>query len=287
MKWMAWTRHWASSLLVAGLLWCPAHGAWAVEPPALAHAESYRAGIDPAPYWVSEKLDGVRAVWDGAQMRFRSGNPIHAPVWFTRGLPAQKLDGELWIGRGQFDRLSGIVRKAEPDDAEWREVKYMLFELPDAPGTFSERVAAMARLVHRVGMPHLRMVEQFRVRDGAELQRRRDEVVSAGGEGLMLHRADALYQAGRSEDMLKFKPWDDAEAVVISHLPGQGKYQGKLGSLLVQLPDGRHLRLGSGFSDAQRADPPPVGATVTYRYRGFSATGLPRFATFLRVREAF
>lgn len=286
MKWMARTKPWASSLFLLGLL-LAAPLAWADEPPALAHAESYRQGIDPTPYWVSEKLDGVRAMWDGAQLRFRSGNPIHAPAWFTHGLPAQKLDGELWIGRGRFDRLSGIVRKVEPDDMEWREVKYMMFELPDAPGTFSERIEAMAQLVARAGLPHLRMVEQFRVADAAALQRKLDAVVKADGEGLMLHRADALYRSGRSDDMLKLKPLEDAEAVVLAHLPGQGKYKGKLGSLLVRLPDGRRLRLGSGFSDAQRANPPPVGATVTYRYRGFSSTGLPRFATFLRVREAF
>lgn len=283
---MAWTKTWASSLLLLGLLLAPPIPR-AGEPLPLAHGETYRQGIDPAQYWVSEKLDGVRAVWDGEQLRFRSGNPIHAPAWFTRGLPLQKLDGELWLGRGQFDCLSGIVRKAEPDDGEWRQVKYMLFELPDAPGTFSERIKAMEQLVARTGLPHLAMVEQFRVADAAELQRRLGEVVSAGGEGLMLHRADAFYRAGRSDDLLKLKPWDDAEAVVVAHLPGQGKYTGKLGALLVQLPDGRRLRIGSGFSDAQRADPPPVGATVTYRYRGFSATGLPRFATFLRVREAF
>lgn len=283
---MARTKPWASSLLVLGLL-LAVPMAWADKPLALAHAETYRQGIAPTQYWVSEKLDGVRAVWDGEALRFRSGNPIHAPAWFTRGLPGQKLDGELWIGRGQFDRLSGIVRKVEPDDAEWRDVKYMLFELPDAPGTFSERVEAMARLVAQTGLPHLHMVEQFRVTNALELQRRLDAVVKAGGEGLMLHRAEAIYRSGRSDDMLKFKPWDDAEAVVVAHLPGQGKYLGKLGSLRVRLPDGRYLRIGSGFSDAQRADPPPVGATITYRYRGWSATGLPRFATFLRVREAF
>jgi DNA ligase-1 len=283
---MARTRRWASRLFLLGLL-LAAPLAWADEPLVLAHAETYRQGIDPTPYWVSEKLDGVRAVWDGGQLRFRSGNLIHAPAWFTRGLPPQKLDGELWIGRGQFDRLSGIVRKTEPDDAEWRAVKYMLFELPEAPGTFSQRVEAMARLVAQAGLQHLRMVEQFRVADAAALQRKLDVVVKAGGEGLMLHRADAPYRVGRSDDMLKLKPWDDAEAVVVAHQPGTGKYTGKLGSLLVQLPDGRRLRIGSGFSDAQRADPPPVGATITYRYRGFSATGLPRFATFLRARETF
>lgn len=259
----------------------------AAELPALAHAEVYRAGIDPAAYWVSEKLDGVRAVWDGGQLRFRSGRLIAAPAWFTQGFPARALDGELWIGRGQFERLSGIVRKETPDDAEWRQVRYLLFELPGGEGSFSERVAAMHQLVAKAGLPQLQAVEQLRIADPQALRRKLDEVVKGGGEGLMLHRADALYRAGRSDDLLKLKPWDDAEAVVVAHLPGKGKYAGKLGALRVELPDGRRLRIGAGFSDAQRDHPPAVGATITYRYRGLTAKGLPRFATFLRLREAF
>jgi len=274
-----------ASLLAACLLLAPS--ASAAEPPALAHAEVYRAGIDPTGYWVSEKLDGVRAVWDGEQLRFRSGRLIATPAWFTQGFPARALDGELWIGRGQFERLSGIVRKETPDDAEWRQVRYLLFELPGGEGRFSERVAAMHQLVAKAGLPQLQAVEQLRVTDPQALRRKLDEVVKGGGEGLMLHRADALYRAGRSDDLLKLKPWDDAEAVVVAHLPGKGKYAGKLGALLVELPNGRRLRIGGGFSDAQRDHPPAVGATITYRYHGQTAKGLPRFATFLRLREAF
>lgn len=277
---------WANSVLLAACLLAIAPLS-AADPPALAHAEIYRAGIEPSGYWVSEKLDGARAVWDGEQLRFRSGRPIAAPAWFTRGFPARALDGELWLGRGQFERLSGVVRKETPDDVEWREVRYMLFELPGAEGDFSERVAAMRRIVAEVDLPQLGMVEQFRVSDQRALKRKLDEVVKDGGEGLMLHRADAPYRAGRGGDLLKLKPWDDAEAVVVARLPGKGRHAGKLGALLVELPDGRRLRIGGGFSDAQRADPPAVGATITYRYRGQTAKGLPRFATFLRVREAF
>lgn len=279
-----WANRFAS-LLVACLLLAPL--ASAAEPPALAHAEVYRAGIDPTGYWVSEKLDGVRAVWDGEQLRFRSGRLIATPAWFTQGFPARALDGELWIGRGQFERLSGIVRKETPDDAEWRQVRYMLFELPGAEGGFSERVAAMRQLVTEADLFQLQVVEQLRVTDQQALRRKFHEVVKGGGEGLMLHRADALYRAGRSDDLLKLKPWDDAEAVVVAHLPGKGKYAGKLGALLVELPDGRRLRIGSGINDVQRDHPPAVGAVITYRYRGQTAKGLPRFATFLRVREAF
>jgi DNA ligase-1 len=284
---MVLTKRWASSLFVVGLLVSAAPAASAADLPELSHAEHYRAGVDPAAYWVSEKLDGVRAVWDGTQLLFRSGRSIHAPAWFTQGLPPQKLDGELWLARGQFERLSGIVRKTSPDDTEWRGVNFLLFELPEAPGTFSQRLETMRRLVTQAGLPHLRVVEQIRLPDAAALQHHLDEVVDKGGEGLMLHRADALYRAGRGDDLLKLKPWDDAEAVVIAHLPGTGKYSGRLGALLVQLPDGRRLRLGSGFSDKQRLSPPALGVTVTYRYRGLSAKGVPRFATFVRMREVF
>ena len=131
----------------------------------------------------------------------------------------------------------------------------------------------------------MQAVGQNKVASAAELQQILAQVVQAGGEGLMLHRADALYESGRSDTLLKLKPWLDAEAVVIAHLPGKGKYQGQLGALLVRAPDGREFRLGTGFSDAQRREPPPLGSTVTYRYRELTGKGLPRFASFLRQRQ--
>ena len=257
----------------------------AAEPPAILLAEVYRDQVDVSRYLVSEKLDGVRAIWDGASLRFRSGKEINAPRWFLGGLPKRPLDGELWIARGSFDRLSGIVRRDVPDDAEWRQVRYMIFELPGAPGTFRERTEAMRQIARETNVPWLREIEQFPVVDRNSLQKHLKEVVRAGGEGLMLHRADALYETGRSETLLKVKPWDDAEAVVVGHLSGKGKYVGLTGALRVRTPEGVDFALGSGLSDAQRRDPPPIGATVTYRYRDLTNSGLPRFASFLRVRE--
>jgi DNA ligase-1 len=243
------------------------------------------AGFDPANYLVSEKLDGVRAYWDGRVLRFRSGQPIRAPAWFVGRLPAVPLDGELWLGRRRFDELSGIVRKDPAIDREWRGVSFHVFELPGAPGSFEERYARIRALVQRVGWVQLRAVEQARVADRGSLRRRLDEVVRAGGEGLMLHRADAPYVTGRSDALLKLKPLLDSEAVVVAHLPGRGRHQGVLGALVVRSPEGTRFRIGTGFSDAQRRDPPPVGASVTYAYRGLTPAGVPRFASFVRVRE--
>ena len=256
----------------------------AAEPPAILLAEVFRNQVDISRYLVSEKLDGVRAIWDGSVLRFRSGRTINAPRWFVDGLPKRPLDSELWIARGSFERLSGIVRKEVPDDAEWRQVRYMIFELPGAPGTFRERAEAMREIAPQANIPWLREIEQFSAVNRDSLIKRMKEVVKAGGEGLMLHRADALYETGRSDTLLKMKPWEDAEAVAIGHVPGKGKYVGMLGALRVRTSDGREFSLGTGFSDEQRRNPPPVGAEVTYRYHDLTAGGLPRFASFLRIR---
>ncbi len=163
----------------------------------------------------------------------------------------------------------------------------MIFELPAAPGIFAERALRIKEMVLSMRWPQLVAVEQFRVADRAALKRRLDEVVRGGGEGLMLHLADAPYVTGRSDVLLKLKPLQDTEAVVIEHLPGKGKYQGRLGALRVQMLDGKKFLIGTGFTDAARQHPPPVGTTITYTYPGFSKTGLPRFASYLRVREEF
>lgn len=271
-------------LWLAFALWFQAFPVFA-GPPAILLAEVYRNQVDVAQYLVSEKLDGVRGIWDGRILRFRSGKPIKAPAWFTDALPSQPLDGELWMGRGSFERLSGIVRRDVPDEDGWRQVRYMIFELPDAPGTFAQRTEQIREVVGQADVPWLQAIGQSPVVDRSSLQKRMQAVVKAGGEGLMLHRADALYETGRSDALLKMKPWEDAEAVVVAHQPGKGRNAGRLGALRVRTADGREFSLGTGFTDRIRRDPPPIGALVTYRYRDLTRNGLPRFASFLRVRE--
>ena len=270
-----------SALLLASPL--PA-AADAASGPAATLAMVYRDDVDPAAYWVSEKLDGVRALWDGRVLRFRSGQPIAAPQWFLDGLPRAALDGELWIGRRSFEQLSGVVRKQQAVDDEWRQVRYMVFEMPEAPGSFTERIARI-RAGPAGGPRWLEGGEQSRAAAAAARRRRFERVVAAGGEGLMLHRADAQWVAGRSDVLLKLTPWLDAEARVVAHRPGKGRLRGMLGALEVEMPDGRRFRIGSGFSDAQRRAPPAIGTTVTYRYRELTAKGLPRFPRYLRLRE--
>ena len=255
------------------------------EPPELALAGVYEEGVALDDYWVSEKLDGVRAYWDGERFWSRGGNEYRAPDWFTEGFPNVPMDGELWMGRGRFAELSGAVRRLEPVDPSWRQIRFMVFDLPTLNQPFSERIAAMKALLQPSPSPFLAMVAQRRATDHERLMSALDKVVSEGGEGLMLRRGGSLHSAGRSDDLLKVKRYDDAEAVVVAHLAGSGKYEGMLGSVRVRRDDGRQFHIGTGFSDEQRENPPPVGATITYKYYGFTSTGLPRFASFLRIRN--
>jgi DNA ligase-1 len=270
----------ASSLQTVGVQ------ASAVVPPALMLGKNWQLSADPADYLVSEKLDGVRAFWDGQVLRFRSGRLIAAPAWFTAGLPDTPLDGELWLARGQFDRISATVRRHQAEDAEWRELKYRVFDLPGAAGTFGERAEKIVALVGAAGVPWLQAVQQSKGTNRAALQTQLVSLTREGAEGLVLHRTSALWTPGRSDDLRKLKSVPDEDARVVSHLPGKGRHAGRLGALLLEMSNGQRFALGSGFSDAQRSDPPPVGAWVTYRYRTRTPTGLPRFASFLRVRDA-
>ena len=272
-------------LLLLGCLLAVAQRSFA-DAPALLLAGRYRPGIDLRDWWVSEKYDGVRAHWDGRQLRTRGGERIAAPPWFTAGWPALPMDGELWAGRGRFEHAQSAAAREQPDDAQWRALRYMVFDLPAHPGSFDERLAALRAAVSALDHTWVQAVPQRKVAGDAELQALLREVVRGGGEGLMLHRGASLYRAGRGEDLLKLKTRDDAEARVIAHVPGKGKHAGRLGALMVETPEGRRFALGTGFTDAQRADPPPVGSWVTYRFRGLhEGSGLPRFASFLRVRS--
>ncbi|MET1162637.1 MAG: DNA ligase [Pseudoxanthomonas sp.] len=266
---------------------------WLLPAPVLAQAGSepgmmlatrYHAGLNVPDYWISEKLDGVRGRWDGRRLYTRGGQPILAPAWFTAHWPKTSMDGELWTGRGRFDEVSALVRAGDAADPAWRRVRFMVFDLPGHGGTFEARVLRMRTLLPAAGIAWLQPIAQFRLPDADALQARLREVVASGGEGLMLHRRNAGYRAGRSEDLLKYKLQEDAEARVVAHAPGKGKYAGMLGALVVEMRDGRRFRLGSGFTDAQRADPPPIGALVTYRYNGLTRSGLSRFARFQRIR---
>lgn len=257
----------------------------ATTPPPLQLANTYHDNIDLTQYWVSEKLDGVRAYWNGQELISRQGNTIHAPDWFTADFPTEALDGELWIGRHQFELVSGVIRQKQPNEEQWRQVRFMVFDMPNSPDIFTQRIVVTQKILDDSKSPYLQWVTQYRVDDHQTLMAQLDKIVKEGGEGLMLRRGDSQYQAIRNDDLLKVKAYEDDEATVIAYTPGRGKYIGMMGALVVENADKVRFNIGSGFSDEQRRNPPKIGSTITYMYFGKTKNNLPRFASFIRIRE--
>jgi len=261
----------------------PSEEAEAKAGPPLLLAERWDNAEDLAGWWLSEKLDGVRAYWDGSGLISRLGNRFHAPDWFLEGLPDTPLDGELWIGRKSFQRTVGIVRRQDKSDL-WREVTYVAFDAPGVDAPFEDRLAFIRDHAARRRPPFLKPHEHELCTSLDHLRGELARIEAMGGEGLMIRQPGSRYEVGRSTTLLKVKSFRDAEAQVLEHLKGAGRHKGRLGALLVQLADGTKFSVGTGFSDAERSAPPAIGSVITFRYQELSDGGVPRFPSYVGLR---
>lgn len=243
----------------------------------------YRTELDVRGWWMSEKLDGVRAYWDGATLYSKNGVVLSPPSEFTAGFPPFPLEGELWGGRGTFALTVSSVLQQQAHSG-WLELQYAIFDAPEVLGSFRMRLHKAERWVERHHPPYMFLIPQTPVENSAELSRRLDEVVEQGGEGLIVRDPEGIYIPGRSATILKVKRFEDAEATVVGHVPGSGRNRGRLGALRVRTPEGMEFKIGTGFTDAQRDNPPPLGAEITYKFTGYYKSGIPRFPVYLRVR---
>jgi DNA ligase-1 len=243
-------------------------------------AERWDTETNLAGWWMSEKLDGMRAYWDGKQMWSRLGNVVHAPVWFLEGLPDVPLDGELWLARKAFQRTMAIAKRQDKSE-HWKELRYVVFDAPAHGGEFEARLEFLHDFLGRRRPPFVQALEHERCRDLDHLRNSLLEIETVGGEGLMLRQPGSLYVAGRSTTLLKVKSFHDDEARVIGHEPGKGRHKGRLGALLVEMGNGKRFSVGTGFSDAEREAPPPVGSVITFRYQELSTGGIPRFPSYV------
>ncbi|WP_343816214.1 DNA ligase [Colwellia asteriadis] len=245
---------------------------------------------DISHYYVSEKLDGMRGYWNGTQLISRGGNLIKTPMWFTQNWPQTPMDGELWLGRNTFQLLmSCIKRRPIVEDQQsscWANVRFMVFDLPKYNHPFSKRVQQMQRVIQNTKSHYLQMIAQEHLPTLAALNSKLNTVIAMQGEGLMLHLASAYYQVGRNKALLKLKRFDDAEATVIAYTEGKGKYIGMMGALQVKTEQGVVFKIGSGFSDDERKNPPAIGSIITYKFNGLTQAGVPRFARFWRIKRA-
>ncbi|MEM9074831.1 MAG: DNA ligase, partial [Myxococcota bacterium] len=244
-------------------------------------AHKWENDVDLTGWWMSEKLDGVRAYWNGTTFLSRLGNEFHAPDWFVEELGDEPLDGELWVGRQEFQRTVSIVRRQDRSDL-WKEVRYVVFDAPGEKGSFEERMeVARTRLE---GLTYASALAQEPCESLAHLRKELARVEGLGGEGLMLRKPGSKYVAGRSSTLLKVKTFHDAEGVVVGYVPGKGKHKGRTGALILELEDGTRFNAGTGLSDKEREDPPAVGAVVTFRYQELTKAGVPRFPSYVGER---
>lgn len=247
----------------------------------------YEGNIDLSNWLMSEKLDGVRGYWDGRRLLSKTGKPFDPPSAFTRNFPVFAVEGEIWGGRNSFEKTIGIVKQQGPHEG-WLDLQFAIFDVPEASGGFEERLRKAADWFAEHPSGHAFVIEHHAVKSREHLDSELLRIERAGGEGIILRKRGSPYTPGRSRDILKVKSYDDREAVVIAHLPGKGRNAGRMGSLLVALPESNlQFKIGTGFSDAVREDPPPLGSRITFKYYGFYASGIPRFPSFLRIRETF
>lgn len=258
---------------------------WATTPP-LELAKQLTDKHQVERYLASEKYDGIRATWINGELRSRGGLLINTPANFTANWPSMRLDGELWAGRGRFNHVSNTVLDNQPNAQHWQDIRFMVFDAPsDKP--FFKRYSDYTHAIAHCDCNNLEAIKQHRFNTRAQLSQWFNELVSQGAEGVILHRRDARFNPGRSDNVLKLKPYMDSEAKVIGYQQGRGKYQGMLGALIVVDKRGKQFKIGTGFSDAERANPPAIGSTITFKYHGYTKNGVPRFASYLRQRKPF
>lgn len=243
-------------------------------------------------YLMSEKLDGIRGIWEAGKFKTRQDNPIHTPSYFTYNFPSFKLDGELWIARAKFDEVSALIRSGSLDSSLWKSVTYNVFDVPNAceefkltPCTLSNRLKVLERYLQQNPNPYIKIIKQIPIKDQEHLKEFYKDIIFNKGEGVVIRKDFAPYEKGRSKNALKLKPYEDAECKVIAYTEGKGKFQGKIGALLCQMPNDRVIKIGSGLKDKDRENPPKIGSIVTYKFNGLTKNSLPRFPVFLHIRD--
>ncbi len=247
-------------------------------PPNLLLLNIYTKDTNVTGWYMSEKLDGVRAYWDGKQLVSRQGVLLNPPAFFTKEFPTTELDGELWSKRGDFANVSSIVNTQESKDG-WKNLTYKVFEVPHVTGGLLERLATLKE------SKYIQRIPQIKIKNRAHLEEFLKSVEAKGGEGVVVRDESLEYYTGRNNNALKVKSYIDEECEVVGYTQGEGKYKGMTGSLLCKTQQNKRIKIGTGLSDMQRENPPKIGSMITFKYYGLTSKGNPRFPVFMRERN--
>jgi DNA ligase-1 len=248
----------------------------------LQKAKTYDKSIHKIKDWyMSEKLDGIRAYWNGKEFLSKNGNKIYAPTWFIKDFPNFELDGELWTKREDFENIQNIVLDKKPS-LKWQEITYNIFEVPNEQGNFDKRLEKIKNYLYKNQNKFIKIIPQLICKNDKELNKYLEKLVNEKAEGIMLKNPKLEYFKGRSENILKVKKFYDDEALVIGINYSNIK---EFKSLKVRLKNGIVFNLGGGFSNIERRNPPKIGDTITFKYYNLTKNSKPKFASFLRIRK--
>lgn len=237
------------------------------------------------PCYVSPKIDGIRAYWKDGVFYSRNNKLIRnlEAQKYAQSMPAMYtgriLDGELTVGSLNAPNVFARTQAIMGDQPLNNELTYWVF---DEVGTQKVFTARYEGLTHR-------LTHGF-ITDLRALRRELESFLAEGYEGIMVRSPDAVYKHGRStvkeQALLKIKPTEDHEAVVVGFDPIDSEVKTGLGMLHVKNEFGE-FSIGSGFTQKQRdefweLDVKLIGRLVTYTH----AKGFPlRFPVFKGFRE--
>lgn len=247
----------------------------------LAPCDSAVVERSPQSYLWSEKLDGIRAYWDGKDLYSRNGKKLNPPKFFTHNFPPFAVDGELWSKRGDFEYIASVVKsKSKPQ--EWRKLKFYIFEVPNQKNGLLDRLKILQNYLDLNNALFLAIIPQNTIHSSIDSILK--QIEEKGGEGVVIRQKDMPYYTGRNKHSMKCKSYQDRECKIIQYIQGSGKFEDKVGSFLCQ-DEGKVIKIGSGMDENFRTNPPPLDTIITYKFFGFTKKGNPRFPTFLKIRD--
>ncbi len=248
--------------------------------------------LDFSKYYISEKYDGIFAIWDGKNLKSKNKNIIKAPKNWLVNFPEFTLYGELWSGYDSFSKTLSIISKDLEKESKnqniakdsWDKVEFYVFDVlgvcENCP--LNKRLEILKDYLQKNSNDKIKIIPQIKVKNKNELESFYKEVLQKGGEGVII-RQDSL-----NEVAYKYKSFLDNKCVVIGYTEGKGKFSGKMGALVCEAKINgikRVFKIGSGFSDFERENPPQIGDIVVYKFQGYTSGGLPRFPVFLRIND--
>ena len=231
---------------------------------------------------MSEKLDGIRGIWDGKNLYTKKGNKIYAPKKWLKDFPSFALDGELWLDYHSLEKTASVVLDKKPNVKQWSAINYYIFDVPKICDSCSllERLEKLQVYLKQNPNQRIKIIPQFFIKNEKNLEEYFEKIVKKGGEGLILRNnlnPNIAY---------KYKPYDESKCEVVGYVEGKGKNKGKMGSILCKgMIEGREkvIKIGSGFMQKERENPPKLQSIIAYKHNGYTKNGLPKFPVFLKL----